>query len=125
MFALRNPYGAIVYQDDLPCRKGNLLEVPTRKQGRPRTKGIAPHRQVEQKADERIYTKLAGAIRDMAPGVNNELTIGTSCFEHHSTGLFSVCPANQTCRGEIVHVHPSDGSMVRFVRHEEKSFAAN
>ena len=26
-------------------------------------------------------------------------------------GLFSLAPANKTCKGEIVHAHPSDGSM--------------
>lgn len=110
-FALWDPYAAITLPDELLFQEGSHLELPTRKQPRPRTKGIAPHRQVDQRVERPIFEKLASAIRDMAPGKNNDLKIGTSCFEKHGTGLFSTFPANQTCRGEIVHVHPSDGSM--------------
>lgn len=39
------------------------------------------------------------------------LAEGTSCFEKHGTGLFSLAPIVRTCRGEVCHLHPSDGSM--------------
>lgn len=38
---------------------------------------------------------------------------GTSCLEKHGPGLFATHPVNRTrhCSAEIMHAHPSDGSM--------------
>lgn len=55
--------------------------------------------------------KLAAAIEQMAHDNPRDLAIGTSCFEKHGTGLFSKSPVTKTCKGEIVHLHGSDGSM--------------
>lgn len=55
--------------------------------------------------------RLAARIEKMAQGSNSDLAIGTSCFEKHGTGLFCKSPVAKTCRGEIVHLHGSDGSM--------------
>ncbi|CAK3893045.1 hypothetical protein DOTSEDRAFT_163739 [Lecanosticta acicola] len=112
LFALKDPYAAAISTPaELKCARGCLKELPKRQWPRPRTRGIAPHRQVEQRASKQVFYNLAERIKSLAPGKEYDLVIGTSCFEKHGTGLFSTCPANQTCRGEVIHVHPSDGSM--------------
>jgi hypothetical protein len=59
---------------------GYLQDLPKRQLPRPCTRGIAPHRQVTQKASKAEYGKLADAINAM--GVASDcLCIGTSCFE--------------------------------------------
>lgn len=110
LFALRNRFLAAPIPNDFITKQGYLQSLPPRDRPRPVTRGIAPHRQIDQKLDEHTYKKLARAVEAMAPGKNNDMVIGTSCFEKHGTGLFSTVPANTTCRGEIVHLHPSDGS---------------
>ncbi|KAK5120911.1 hypothetical protein LTR85_005695 [Meristemomyces frigidus] len=109
-FALRNPYEPAPLPPRFKDSSGYLVHPPQRQGPRPETRGIAPHRQITQKPDKGVYEKLAQAIKNM--GASNEnLLIGTSCFEKHGTGLFSISPAKSTCQGEICHAHPSDGSM--------------
>ena len=111
LFALRNRYLAAPIPNDFISKQGYLKSLPHRDKPRPTTRGIAPHRQIDQKPDEQTYNKLARALEAMAPGKNNDIVIGTSCFEKNGTGLFSTNPVNQTCRGEIVHLHASDSSL--------------
>ncbi|KAK4506990.1 hypothetical protein PRZ48_000724 [Zasmidium cellare] len=108
-FELRNRYnpGPVPRES----KWGGLVALPHRSRPRPLTKGIAPHRQMDQRPSQEVYVKLAAGIEQMAQGRNKDLAIGTSCFEKHGTGLFSKSPATKTCRGEIVHLHGSDGSM--------------
>ena len=109
-FALRNPYAPAATPERFRDQPGYLVDLGKRRPPRPHTRGIAPHRQITQKASREDYVRLAKAIEAM--GASNEnLLIGTSCFEKHGTGLFSVSPAKRTCNGEICHAHPSDGSM--------------
>lgn len=109
-FALRDPYAPAPIPPRFKDSPGYLVNLSTRQGPRPETRGIAPHRQVTQKPGKAVYEKLAQGIEDM--GAKNEnLLIGTSCFEKHGTGLFSISPAKSTCQGEICHAHPSDGSM--------------
>ncbi|KAH9845476.1 hypothetical protein Tdes44962_MAKER06602 [Teratosphaeria destructans] len=89
LFALHDPY--------------NPGPTPTRFMGKP---GYL----VTQKASPEIFERLRAGIEEMGRSEQG-LEIGTSCFEKHGTGLFSVVPAKRTCGGEIVHAHPSDGSM--------------
>ncbi|EME49400.1 hypothetical protein DOTSEDRAFT_163739 [Dothistroma septosporum NZE10] len=110
LFALRSQYLSAPVPRHFIVKQGYLKSLPRRNRRRPKTVGIAPHRQIEQKPDQETYNKVACAIEAMAPGENNDLAIGTSCFEKNGIGLFSKIPANQTCRGEVVHIHPSDGS---------------
>lgn len=110
LFALQNPYQAAAIPKRFQNSPGYLGDFPKRQQPRPCTRGIAPHRQVTQKASQATYDKLASAIEAMGR-TNEKMVIGTSCFEKHGTGLFSVSPAKRTCQGEICHAHPSDGSM--------------
>ena len=78
---------------------------------RPVVRGIAPQRQQTQKSDKTIYEKLVKKFRALAADPKNRLTERTSCFEKHSSGLFTSIPLVRTCDGEVFHAHPSDGSM--------------
>ncbi|RMZ02338.1 hypothetical protein D0860_07246 [Hortaea werneckii] len=109
-FALRNPYTAAEAPERLKGQPGYLDSLEKRFPPRPHTRGIAPHRQITQKASKDDFERLASAIKRMGAS-NPNLLIGTSCFEKHGTGLFSISPAKRTCKGEICHAHPSDGSL--------------
>ena len=107
-FALRNPY----LPNTNPQREqGYLHHLPARLKPRPVTRGIAPHRQITQRASPALYQRLAAELCRLVAADPERLVLGTSCFEKHGTGLFSRSPARRTCRGEICHAHPSDGSM--------------
>ncbi|KAK5132915.1 hypothetical protein LTR08_008361 [Meristemomyces frigidus] len=108
---LRDPYQAPPIPERFKGSQGYLVDFPVRHAPRPVTRGIAPHRQVTQRASKPIYDKLAQAIERMGHEHADDLEIGTSCFEKHGTGLFSRAPAKRTCQGEICHAHASDGSM--------------
>ncbi|KAK0911044.1 hypothetical protein LTR91_014556 [Friedmanniomyces endolithicus] len=113
LFALRDPY---VPASHIPKRfqgsRGYLVNgLPERRRPRPVTKGIAPHRQVTQRAPPALYAQLALAIENLAASSDSHFRLGTSCFEKNGTALFSRSPTKRTCGGEIVHAHPSDGSM--------------
>ncbi|KAF1356950.1 hypothetical protein BDV97DRAFT_276910, partial [Delphinella strobiligena] len=110
LFALSNPYEPPQIPNHLTHQQGRLTNLPTRCAPRPRTAGIAPHRQLNQNCDSEIFSKLSDAIKAIARD-NEDIEEGTSCFEKHGPGLFSTCPLRRTCRGEICHAHPSDGSM--------------
>lgn len=109
-FALRNPYSAPPIPRYLRGTSGYLTSLPRRQGQRPETAGIAPHRQITQEASKEVFDALAAAINLIGTS-NDNLVLGTSCFEKHGTGLFSVSPARRTCKGEICHAHPSDGSL--------------
>ncbi|KAF1841010.1 uncharacterized protein K460DRAFT_380749 [Cucurbitaria berberidis CBS 394.84] len=87
---------------------GTLLKRPGTK---PVVQGIAPQRQQTQKSDRIVYARLVAKIKEVARDPRNCLLERTSCFEKHSSGLFTSIPITRTCRGEICHAHPSDGSM--------------
>ena len=109
-FALKNPYTAGPVPARFVGQVGWLKSLPKRGSQRPVTKGIAPHRQMTHKAGREHYEALAGAIKKMAEA-NENLFLGISCFEKNGTALFTRSPAKLTCRGEVCHAHPSDGSM--------------
>ncbi|EME87615.1 uncharacterized protein MYCFIDRAFT_75464, partial [Pseudocercospora fijiensis CIRAD86] len=113
LFALRNPYEPAPIPEGMQCKRGYLCSgaLPLRPHPRPETRGIAPHRQVTQRADQDMFIALSEAIEDFGRKGGDHLTVGTSCFEKHGTGLFSTAPSKKTCRGEICHVHSSDGSL--------------
>ncbi|RMZ68910.1 glutamate-1-semialdehyde -aminomutase [Pyrenophora seminiperda CCB06] len=85
--------------------------IPRRAGSRPEIAGIAPQRQRTQKSGEELYSLLADRIRALTQDPQNRLIESTSCFEKHSSGLFATVPIMGTCGGEIMHAHPSDGSM--------------
>jgi hypothetical protein len=85
--------------------------LPARPGPRPKIHGIAPQRQITQKSPPAIYTLLSTSLRSLAADPSNALLERTSCFEKHSTGLFTATPLTRVCGGEICHAHPSDGSL--------------
>jgi hypothetical protein len=116
LFALRNPYQPASVPVVLRPQAGYLTsqhakDLPKRSGDRPKVAGIAPHRQVTQKGTPANFAELSQSIKALAATNTSRLTLGTSCFEKHGTGLFSINPVNRTCDGEICHAHPSDGSL--------------
>ncbi|KAL4945887.1 hypothetical protein BDV06DRAFT_209193 [Aspergillus oleicola] len=96
--------------------------IPIRPGPRPTVKGIAPQRQITQKATSNMYDLLSKQIHHFASSHPNTLYTATSCFEKHSTGIFYLLPTTPlattgttnhriTCNGEVCHSHPSDGSL--------------
>ncbi|KAF9889706.1 hypothetical protein FE257_007012 [Aspergillus nanangensis] len=125
LFALRNPLiPPRLPAPTSPVPQTGLLStipIPRRHGPRPTVAGIAPHRQTTQIPPGGMYTALTAAITSLCAKHPSTLYAGTSCFEKHSTGIFcrggcggggggSKSP-RRTCNGEVVHGHPSDGSM--------------
>ncbi|KAF2431102.1 hypothetical protein EJ08DRAFT_670182 [Tothia fuscella] len=112
LFAIRNPYlpsTTITW----PNRPSYLTKLPKREGTRPTVRGIAPHRQSDQKASLEIFQKLRDRIFALAVGHPMKLRHGTSCLEKHGPGLFArnVINRSRHCNGEVCHAHPSDGSI--------------
>lgn len=110
LFALRDPYAPPPIPAYQKTKRGHLTYLPPRPGPRPKAMGIAPQRQTDQHSSEAVYKMLHAEINALAARCPY-LEIGTSCFEKHGTGLFCTSPKRRTCGGEIVHAHPSDGSM--------------
>jgi hypothetical protein len=118
LFAVRDPYKPRPVTGAVDRGSGYLrASLPVRSGPRPEVRGIAPQRQVTQKSDKIIFLKLATEIEHMA-ATSDTLSVGTSCFERHGTGLFFessattiVSHTRHKCKHEVCHVHGSDGSM--------------
>ncbi|KAF1837260.1 hypothetical protein BDW02DRAFT_566314 [Decorospora gaudefroyi] len=113
LICLRDPLHPIAIPPHFRPQKGYLTEpsLPHRPGSKPEIRGIAPQRQQTQRADSTIYAALVRRIQALAADPRNRLVERTSCFEKHSSGLFTCMPITRTCGGEICHAHPSDGSM--------------
>ncbi|KAI9862507.1 MAG: hypothetical protein M1813_004359 [Trichoglossum hirsutum] len=116
LFALRNPHIPAPIPAVLRPQSGYITpqraaKLPKRAGVRPKVTGIAPHRQITQKGTLANFVELSQSVRALAAAHATRLALGTSCFEKHGTGLFSLNPVNRTCNGEICHAHPSDGSL--------------
>ncbi|KAF3017414.1 hypothetical protein E8E14_005029 [Neopestalotiopsis sp. 37M] len=85
--------------------------LPQRAGSRPTVAGIAPQRQVDQQGPEECYMALRKVLESHGSKHSDDIGLGTSCFEKHGLGLFARHPVNNTCMGEICHVHSSDHSM--------------
>lgn len=83
--------------------------LPARQGPRPQVCGIAPQRQVDQYGDVESYRRFRNILLK-AGRVDARLKTGTSCFEKQGLALFAQLPVNNTCNGEICHVHDSDKS---------------
>jgi hypothetical protein len=68
---------------------------------------------LDQKITPALFEELRASIQEMGSRVGGGLRNGTSCLEKHGPGLFAMMPVNRThhCSGEVMHAHPSDGSM--------------
>ncbi|KAK8156962.1 hypothetical protein BC567DRAFT_212422 [Phyllosticta citribraziliensis] len=118
LFRLANPRVPAPLPSDLrPSGYLDAAKLPSRRGPRPDVRGIAPHRQVSDRMGAAdgggaIFEEMLARMRRMAgPDAGNGLVEGTSCFEKHGTGLFSTRPLTPTCRGEVCHIHASDGSL--------------
>ena len=118
LWALRTPFEPLTVDPGtiLNPPSGNLLScggpLPFRRGPRPDVVGIAPQRQVNQFGSRACYAALRRVLEGHAARHAAELGVGTSCFEKHGMGLFARGrAANETCRGEICHVHDSDRSL--------------
>ena len=114
LICLRNPLRPIAIPPHFRPQKGYFVDadaLPGRKGPKPLIRGIAPQRQQTQKSGEAVYSCLVSKIKGLAADPRNQLLERTSCFEKHSSGLFTSVPITRTCGGEICHAHPSDGSM--------------
>ncbi|KAI4155264.1 MAG: hypothetical protein LQ340_001097 [Diploschistes diacapsis] len=107
--------------------------LPQRSRSRPRSAGLAPHRQITQKGSAQDVLTLATAFKDLARKNPTVLQEGVSCFEKHNLGLFlTPSPADEallakehhlptktrvsrrvTCGvpPEVAHMHGSEGSL--------------
>lgn len=85
--------------------------IPRRRAPRPAIIGIAPHRQINQRAHQEIYNCLSQSIMKLAIDYPQDLCIATSTFEKHCPALFSNTQVNCTKGGEVCHAHSIDGSL--------------
>ncbi|PGG95129.1 hypothetical protein AJ79_10237 [Helicocarpus griseus UAMH5409] len=113
IFTLRNPLTPPSIPSYIQPQSGILKDLPRRAGSRPEVVGIAPQRQMTDRGSKVIYSALTATIKDLSLRHPDSLFLGTSRFEKHSTGLFSLprCQSHLTCNGEICHSHPCDGSM--------------
>ncbi|KAL1954249.1 hypothetical protein VTO42DRAFT_1482 [Malbranchea cinnamomea] len=113
IFALKDPFSPPSIPENLRPQSGILKDLPIRDGPRPKIAGIAPQRQTTQRGTPEMYEMLCEEIKTISRCNADRLYLGTSCFEKHSTGLFSLSKLDSrpTCNGEVCHSHPSDGSM--------------
>jgi hypothetical protein len=114
LFALSDPYspppilGSIC--PSTGCFQTCTACMPSRRGRRPTVAGIAPQRQRDQVGDYAIYLALRQALHNTAAKYPTKLKTDVSCFEKQGLALFAISPLNNTCRGEICHVHHTDHS---------------
>ncbi|KAI9372480.1 hypothetical protein BJX61DRAFT_442540 [Aspergillus egyptiacus] len=129
LVTLRDPFSPPQIPQTLHPKTGFLTgdALAPRAGPRPTVAGIAPQRQLSQKASPALYDALAHEIHRFANNHPNSLYTATSCFEKNSTGIFYRLPEPSaaqhpqpqsrshkhriTCNGEVCHSHPSDGSL--------------
>jgi hypothetical protein len=88
LFALRDPLAPLDAKG-ASTSTGRLSALPTRHGTRPQVRGIAPHRQADQRAPAGVFAQLAAALDGMAARRPARLVLGTSCLEGHGPGLFA------------------------------------
>ncbi|KAI1434587.1 hypothetical protein GGR50DRAFT_392831 [Xylaria sp. CBS 124048] len=113
LWALRDPFKPLLPDKTTQPTSGILHKqpLPYRCGPRPNVVGIAPQRQVNQFGSKECYLALRRILEHHSEAHNDEIGVGTSCFEKHGLGLFARYPHNNTCQGEICHVHNSDHSL--------------
>jgi hypothetical protein len=113
LWALRDPFEPPQPDPNSEPSIGTLNKqpLPYRCGPRPIVAGIAPQRQVNQHGSKECYLALQEILENHSTKHNDSIGLGTSCFEKHGLGLFARFPVNNTCQGEICHVHSSDHAM--------------
>jgi hypothetical protein len=113
-YALKDPFspppvlGAIC--PETGCFESNNAVIPKRAGDRPIVAGIAPQRQRNQVGPRDIYYAVRLTLESIAKAHPDLLRTDVSCFEKQGLALFATQPLNNTCRGEICHVHHTDQS---------------
>lgn len=115
IFALSDPFAPPTILGRIRPETGALqawsAQIPIRRGPRPMVAGIAPQRQRDQFAPRHIYQSFRDAVSLGAERNPQQLGTGVSCFEKNGLALFAFHPLNNTCAGEICHVHHLDGSL--------------
>ncbi|KAE8452409.1 hypothetical protein EG329_001110 [Mollisiaceae sp. DMI_Dod_QoI] len=115
MFALSDPYTPAKISEKLYPVIGYYQRshswLPERSGPRPKIAGIAPQRQIDQPGCPEMYQNLRKSLENLAGKQPDLFKTARSCFEKKGLALFAQSPINETCRGEICHVHDSDRSM--------------
>ncbi|EMR72345.1 hypothetical protein MGN70_005389 [Eutypa lata] len=113
LWALRTPFEPLKTDPHVEPAAGILhrTPLPFRCGPHPTVVGIAPQRQTDQFGSRACYLALRRVLSTHATKHASDLGVGTSCFEKHGLGLFARFPVNNTCQGEICHVHDSDHSL--------------
>ncbi len=111
MFALRDVFKAPVPDRTQSPPSGILQELPYRPGPRPLVAGLAPQRQLNQRASPECYASLKRAMVALATAHPDRLSTATSCIEKHGFGIFARHPVNVWGQGEICHIHDSEKSM--------------
>ena len=94
-----------------------LKDLPARKGPRPRTAVYPiPHRQLDQTPPVEMRRFQDQMFDDYVEQRSQFVCYQVSNYEHHNNELFVrkdqiVSPVGQVTRGEVAHVHESDGSM--------------
>jgi hypothetical protein len=112
-FRLRDPYSPPPREPGLQPSDGVLFErpLPCRPGPRPRVAGIAPQRQLTQVGAVDIRQRLQQRLESLASDRPDKFVIATSTIEKHGFAVYARYPVNLRGRGEVVHLHDSDGSM--------------
>ena len=110
--ALKNPFLPPSSQE-LPLSNARLNSLSSRSGARPKVAGIAPQRQLDQKASVEAHAALCLKIETLGQQCPGDFFTGRSCFEDQSMALFSKTAAEGRviCNGEICRTHSSDGSL--------------
>ena len=110
--ALRDPYrihgtfGKVLHKEE---PSGYLTGLAQRQGPRPEVRGIAPQRQINQKASRDLVHQLVATIEALpVTSTIDRLVYSTSHIERHGPALFHRSPCRQN---EVCHVHRTDGSM--------------
>ncbi|KAF4338521.1 hypothetical protein FBEOM_7560 [Fusarium beomiforme] len=95
----------------------NDKDVPVREAPRPRVgKWTAPSRQLTDMAEQPLIERYQSFLSSLASASPSKLKIATSLAERHGPALFVASekpshPVAKRTRGEIGHMHGSDGSI--------------
>lgn len=96
--------------------KGYLEELEQRSGQRPQVVGIAPQRQIDQRAPKHVIDYLLTYLDHLSAENSSRIHTATSFLEKHTTGLLAhkpcvTQPIFRTFGCEIVHPHKVDGSL--------------
>lgn len=115
IFRLKEPFQAPGVLPRIYPKRGYLNSKPSQREGlRPIVQGLAPQRQLTQRASPEMQKATYDVIEALAKRYPDDLFIAKSAIEGHSPALFSkaAAPSGLSQRvAEICHLHGVDGSI--------------